>query len=70
MLISCSGSDCNQTQLVLEAIKQTKVDMKINAAIYIPVDDDEAYARQRDALQNALQTYGVGNIEGITVGKC
>jgi exo-beta-1,3-glucanase (GH17 family) len=65
----CSGADCNQTALVLEAIKQTKVDMKIYAAIYIPVDDDTAYTRQKDELEKAIRTYGVDHIEGISVGN-
>ncbi|KIM27562.1 glycoside hydrolase family 17 protein [Serendipita vermifera MAFF 305830] len=63
------GSDCNQTQLVLEAIKQTKVDLKVYAAIYVVVDDDTAYERQKASLKNAIETYGVDHLEGITVGN-
>ncbi|KAG8817452.1 hypothetical protein FRC17_011222 [Serendipita sp. 399] len=63
------GSDCNQTQLVLEAIKQTKVDMKVYVAIFVVVDDDSAYDRQKEALRDAIQTYGVDHIEGVTVGN-
>ncbi|CAK5262780.1 unnamed protein product, partial [Mycena citricolor] len=64
------GSDCNQTALVLEAIKQTKVDMKVFLGNYPSLSDGGvAYARQRDTMQSALQTYGSTNVAGITVGN-
>ncbi|KAG8800996.1 hypothetical protein FRC18_007905, partial [Serendipita sp. 400] len=63
------GSDCNQTQLVLEAIKRTKVDMKVYVAIFVVVDDDSAYDRQKASLRSAIEQYGVDNIEGVTVGN-
>ncbi|KAF6759952.1 glycoside hydrolase family 17 protein [Ephemerocybe angulata] len=57
------GSDCNQTALVLEAIKRTKVDMQVWLGNYpIPTDNG-------DAMQKAIQTYGTDNIGGITVGN-
>lgn len=64
------GADCNQSALVLEAIKQTKVNMTVFLGNYaIPNDNNAAYDRQRDTLQTALQTYGTDNIGGITVGN-
>jgi len=63
------GSDCNQTALVLEAIKQTKTNIKVFPAIFVVDKDDAAYQRQKTALQQALQTYGTDNILGITVGN-
>lgn len=54
---------------MLEAIKQTKVNMMVYVALYIVVDDDTAYQRQKLSLQNAIQTYGVDHIEGVTVGN-
>jgi len=63
------GADCNQTQLVLEAIKQTKVNMSVYAGNYVLPSDNVSYTRQRDALMNALQTYGTTNIAGLTVGN-
>ncbi|KAF5342436.1 hypothetical protein D9611_001488 [Ephemerocybe angulata] len=64
------GSDCNQTALVLEAIKRTKVDMQVWLGNYpIPTDNGVAYKRQKDAMQKAIQTYGTDNIGGITVGN-
>lgn len=43
--------------------------MKVYAAIYVVVDDDAAYQRQKTSLKNAIETYGVDNLEGITVGN-
>ncbi|KAJ7168452.1 glycoside hydrolase family 17 protein [Mycena filopes] len=64
------GADCNQTELVLEAIKQTQVNMTIWLGNYaVATDNGTAYMRQRDALQTAIQKYGVGNIGGVTVGN-
>ncbi|KAF8639639.1 hypothetical protein AX17_000904 [Amanita inopinata Kibby_2008] len=63
------GADCNQTALVLEAIKQTKVDMQIFAGNYVLPSEDAGYQRQRDALKEAIQTYGTDHIGGITVGN-
>jgi len=63
------GSDCNQTALVLEAIKQTKTNIKVYPAIYLVDKDEASYQRQKTVLQEALQTYGTDNILGITVGN-
>jgi len=61
-------SACNETALVLEAIKQSKVNLKVFPSISL-VDVDEAnYERQKTALKEALQTYGKDNVLGITVG--
>ena len=62
------GSDCNQTALVLEAIKQTKTNIKVFPAIYVVENDEVGYQRQRSALQQALQNYGTDNVLGIIVG--
>ncbi|PPQ68664.1 hypothetical protein CVT25_012318 [Psilocybe cyanescens] len=64
------GADCNQSALVLEAIKQTKVNMKVWLGNYvIATDDNAAYNRQRDILKDAIQTYGTDHIGGVTVGN-
>ncbi|KAI9453333.1 glycoside hydrolase [Russula earlei] len=64
------GSDCNQSALVLEAIKQTKVNMTVWLGNYaLPNDGGVAYARQRDAIVQAIKTYGTDQIGGITVGN-
>src|SRR5258706_4443300 len=62
------SSDCNQTTLVLEAIGQTKTNLKVFPAIFIADKDDEGYRRQKTDLQQALQTYGSDNVLGIIVG--
>ncbi|KAF9054946.1 glycoside hydrolase family 17 protein [Hymenopellis radicata] len=63
------GADCNQSALVLEAIKQTKVDMKVYLGNYPTPDSNSAYERQRDTIKEALQNYGADNVAGITVGN-
>jgi exo-beta-1,3-glucanase (GH17 family) len=63
------GADCNQSALVLEAIKRTKVDMQVFLGIYPVPEDNTPYTRQRDLVKAALQTYGVDHVAGITVGN-
>jgi exo-beta-1,3-glucanase (GH17 family) len=63
------GADCNQSALVLEAIKQTKVDLSVFLGIYPIPDDNTAYTRQRDAVKEALTTYGADHVAGLTVGN-
>lgn len=64
------GSDCNVSALVLEAIKQTKVDMTVWLGNYVNSDDaGAAYTRQRDLIEAAIKTYGTDHIGGITVGN-
>lgn len=63
------GADCNQSALVLEAIKQTKVDMQVFLGNYPTPDDTTTYTRQRDTIKAAIQTYGIDHIAGITVGN-
>lgn len=43
--------------------------MKVFVAVFIVDGDDSAFTRQRAALKSAIETYGVGNIEGVTVGN-
>ena len=64
------GADCNQSALVLEAIKQTKVNMTVWLGDYnVPDDSHAAYERQRDVIKEAIQTYGTDNNGGVTVGN-
>jgi exo-beta-1,3-glucanase (GH17 family) len=60
---------CNQTALVLEAIKQTKTNIKVFPAIDVIDKDDVGYQDQKAALQLVLHTYGADNILGIIVGN-
>jgi exo-beta-1,3-glucanase (GH17 family) len=64
------GADCNQSALVLEAIKQTKVNMSVYLGNYpVATDNGTAYQRQRGLIQSAIQTYGTEHIAGVTVGN-
>jgi len=52
---------------MLEAIKQTKVDMMVTLGVYVSPDGDyTAYERQRVVLEDALKKYGTDHIAGIT----
>ncbi|ESK95077.1 glycoside hydrolase family 17 protein [Moniliophthora roreri MCA 2997] len=64
------GADCDQSALVLEAIKQTKTDIQVYLGNYvIPTDNGVAYRRQRDTIKQAILDYGTDHIAGITVGN-
>ncbi|KAJ7096514.1 glycoside hydrolase [Mycena belliarum] len=64
------GADCNQTELVLEAIVRTKVDMTVWLGNYVvATDKGAAYARQRDLIGAALRKYGAAHVGGVTVGN-
>ncbi|KAH9998936.1 glycoside hydrolase superfamily [Russula vinacea] len=64
------GSDCNQSALVLEAIKQTKVNMTVWLGDYnLPNDNGTEYNQQKQAIVNVINKYGVDHIEGIDVGN-
>ncbi|ORX37088.1 glycoside hydrolase superfamily [Kockovaella imperatae] len=62
------GANCNTTALVLQAIQDTKVNMTIWPAIYVD-SNETAYEAQVQAISSALTTYGVANVEGVTVGN-
>jgi len=63
------GADCNQTELVLEGIKQAgNVDLSVWLGIYID-GNDTVYERQLNAVTTAIQKYGTEHIAGITVGN-
>jgi exo-beta-1,3-glucanase (GH17 family) len=62
------GSECNQTALVLNAVKLTKVDLQVYLGIYL-TEDDSAYQRQYAAVKQALTDYGADHVAGITVGN-
>ena len=53
----------------LEAIKQTGIDMQVYAGNFVVDGDPTAYERQRDAIKDALITYGADHVAGITVGN-
>jgi exo-beta-1,3-glucanase (GH17 family) len=64
------GADCNQSALVLEAIKQTKVNLNVYLANYnVPDDGGAAYSRQLALILDALKTYGSDHVLGVTVGN-
>lgn len=63
------GAYCNQTELVLEGIKQAgNVDLSVWLGIFID-GNDTVYERQLDAVTTAIKKYGTEHIAGITVGN-
>lgn len=43
--------------------------MEVFLGNYIVAGDQSAYDRQKKAIKEAIETYGVANIAGITVGN-
>lgn len=62
------GADCNQSQLVLEAIKRTQVDMQVWLGVYMD-SDPTVYDRQIATTLEILREYGADHVAGITVGN-
>jgi glucan 1,3-beta-glucosidase len=62
------GSNCNQTSLVLQAIRDTNVQMGVYVAVYVDADE-QAYEDQVEAIRRALVTYGTGNVLGVSTGR-
>ncbi|KAG7096700.1 hypothetical protein E1B28_004114 [Marasmius oreades] len=63
------GADCNQSALVLEAIRQTKTNLQVFLGNYVIPSDSTPYSRQKELIKQAIQTYGTDHIAGITVGN-
>ncbi|GAA5926995.1 uncharacterized protein JCM15063_000427 [Sporobolomyces koalae] len=62
------GSACNQSELVLQAIQDTKVNMTVWLGAYIG-DNTTVNAQQQDWIVDALDKYGVDHVGGITIGN-
>lgn len=43
--------------------------MQVYVGNYVVSDNIVVYQRQRDAIKDALQTYGADHVAGITVGN-
>jgi hypothetical protein len=67
------GSDCNVSSLVLDAIQQTKVNMTVFLATWLPQATDDpnnaTYNRQVSEVQTAITSFGTDHVDGITVGN-
>lgn len=62
------GADCNTSQLVLEAIRETKVDMQVFLAVWVD-DNADTFSRQVKEITDAITAYGTDHIAGVTVGN-
>ncbi|BGP01034.1 Glycoside hydrolase family 17 protein [Rhodotorula toruloides] len=62
------GSACNQTQLVLQAIQDTKVNMTVWLGAYVG-DNTTVNAQQQEFVLDALKIYGADHVSGVTIGN-
>ncbi|PWY97954.1 glycoside hydrolase [Testicularia cyperi] len=62
------GADCNTSQLVLQAIQETKVDMQVFLGVWVD-NDQTVFDRQVKEIVSAITAYGTDHIAGITVGN-
>ncbi|KAL8278806.1 hypothetical protein RQP46_008875 [Phenoliferia psychrophenolica] len=62
------GTACNQTQLILQAIQDTKVNMTIYIGAYIGDNTTVNAEQQTDAI-NALKIYGSDHVSGVIIGN-
>jgi len=62
------GTDCNATELVMDAIQQTKTNLSVYIGIYVS-NDDTIFQRQLADTQHILQTYDINHVLGLTVGN-
>lgn len=62
------GSACNQSQLVLQAIQETKANMTVWLGIYIGTDETVNQEQMTETLA-AIKAYGTKHISGVIVGN-
>ncbi|KAK6345360.1 hypothetical protein TWF718_007277 [Orbilia javanica] len=62
------GNDCNQTEMVLEAIKLLNVDLKVWLGVYID-NNATTNERQLDQMYKILDTYGQDPFLGVVIGN-
>lgn len=62
------GSSCNQSQLVLQAIQETKVNMTVWLGLYIGTDETVNQEQMTETLA-AISAYGTKHISGVIVGN-
>lgn len=62
------GNDCNQTEMVLEAIKLLDVDLKVWLGVYID-NNATTNERQLNQMYNILDKYGQDPFLGVVIGN-
>ncbi|GAA5946351.1 hypothetical protein JCM3765_000210 [Sporobolomyces pararoseus] len=61
---------CNQTELILQAIQDTKVNMTVWLGASLSPTYNLTYtAHQQDLIIYALDKYGTDHVEGVTIGN-
>ncbi|GAA6028679.1 hypothetical protein JCM8097_007343 [Rhodosporidiobolus ruineniae] len=62
------STSCNQTQMLLQAIQDTKANMTIWIGAYMGTNDTVNAQQQQDIL-DALKAYGADHVSGVTIGN-
>ncbi|KAM0756417.1 glycoside hydrolase [Meredithblackwellia eburnea MCA 4105] len=62
------GSACNQSQLVLQAIQDTKVNMTVYLGAYVGTNTT-VNAEQQQYVIDALNIYGADLVDGVIIGN-
>ncbi|GAA6025557.1 hypothetical protein JCM10207_008897 [Rhodosporidiobolus poonsookiae] len=62
------SSSCNQTQLVLQAIQDTKVNMSVIIGSYVG-ENTTVNEEQQQNILDALEIYGADHVLGVTIGN-
>ncbi|KAK4698850.1 hypothetical protein P7C70_g7419, partial [Phenoliferia sp. Uapishka_3] len=62
------GTACNQSQLVLQAIQDTKVNMTVWLGAYIG-SNTTVNAQQQQDVTDALNAYGATHVSGVMIGN-
>ncbi|KAL7415634.1 glycoside hydrolase superfamily [Mrakia frigida] len=62
------GADCDQSNLVLQGIKDAGVPLTTWLGIFID-GNETTFVRQLDLITAALETHGTDNVSGVTVGN-
>lgn len=62
------GSACNQSQIVLQAIQDTKVNMSVWLGAYIG-PNTTVNEEQKQWTLDALELFGPDRVEGVVIGN-
>lgn len=67
------GADCDVPEYVLQAIDETKVNMTVYLAAWVPQPADDpdntTWNRQMSEVIKAIQKHGATHVDGVTVGN-
>lgn len=62
------GSGCNQSSILMQAIKDTKVNITVWLGVYIGSNETVNLQQMTETI-SVLKTFGIANIGGVTIGN-